>query len=42
MIIEQAETLSRLIPIVEDMMDTGLIAMSDVKIKRIQKSQSPQ
>jgi len=40
MIIEQPEALSRLIPIVEDMMDTGLIAMSDVEVKRIQKSQS--
>jgi PII-like signaling protein len=39
MIIDQPEALSKLIPIIEDMMDTGLIAMSDVSIKRVQKSQ---
>jgi PII-like signaling protein len=39
MIIDQPEALARLIPFVEVMMDTGLIAMSDVRVKRVQKSQ---
>jgi PII-like signaling protein len=39
MIIDQPEALSRFIPIVEGMMDTGLMAMSDVSIRRVQKSQ---
>jgi hypothetical protein len=36
-IVDSAENIERLAPIVEEMMDTGLIAVSDVKIKRIQK-----
>lgn len=40
MIIDQPEALSRLIPIVEGMMDTGLIATSDARVKRVQKSRA--
>ena len=28
--------LSRLVPVVEEMMDTGLLAMSDVSVVRVQ------
>jgi len=37
-IVDTEENLRRLIPAVEDMMDTGLIATSDVEVIRIQKS----
>ncbi|HXM42261.1 MAG TPA: DUF190 domain-containing protein [Bryobacteraceae bacterium] len=36
-IIDSAENLARLSPLVEEMMDTGLIAISDVQIVRVQK-----
>jgi len=36
-ITDSAENLDRLIPVVEDMMDTGLIASSDVLMVRVQK-----
>jgi PII-like signaling protein len=36
-IVDSAENVERLAPIVEEMMNTGLIAVSDVQIKRIQK-----
>jgi PII-like signaling protein len=36
-IVDSAENIDRLAPIVEEMMDTGLIAVSDVQMKRIQK-----
>ncbi len=36
-IVDSAENIERFAPIVEEMMDTGLIAVSDVQIKRIQK-----
>ena len=36
-IVDSAENIDRLAPIVEEMMETGLIAVSDVQIKRIQK-----
>ena len=36
-IVDSAENIERLAPIVEEMMETGLIAVSDVQIKRIQK-----
>jgi PII-like signaling protein len=36
-IVDSAENIDRLAPIVEEMMDTGLIAVSDVQVKRIQK-----
>jgi uncharacterized protein len=36
-IVDTAENLSRLIPVVEEMMDTGLMAVSGVKVVRVQK-----
>ena len=39
-IVDSAENIERLGPIVEEMMDTGLIAVSDVQIRRIQKSKA--
>jgi PII-like signaling protein len=36
-IVDTADNLSRLIPAVEEMMDTGLIAVSDVQVVRVQK-----
>jgi PII-like signaling protein len=36
-IVDSADNLSRLVPIVEEMMDTGLIAVSDVHVVRVQK-----
>jgi len=36
-IVDTEENLSRLIPAVEDMLDTGLLALSDVRVTRIQK-----
>ena len=38
-IMDSAENVERLLPAVEAMMDTGLIAISDVQIRRLQKSQ---
>lgn len=35
-IIDTGENIARLLPIVEEMMDTGLIALSDVAVCRIQ------
>ena len=37
-IVDSAENIQRLLPVVEEMMDKGLIAMSDVNIVRIQKA----
>jgi PII-like signaling protein len=37
-IVDTAENLGRLIPEVEEMMDTGMIAISDVEYMRIEKS----
>jgi PII-like signaling protein len=37
-IVDSAENIERLAPIVEEMMDTGLIAVSNVQIRRIQKN----
>ncbi len=37
-IVDSAENIARLLPEVEDMMDKGLIAMSDVEMIRIQRS----
>jgi PII-like signaling protein len=37
-IVDTAENLARLIPEVEEMMDTGMIATSDVECLRIEKS----
>jgi PII-like signaling protein len=39
-IVESAENLERLIPELEQMMDTGLIAVSDVDCLRIEKATS--
>ena len=39
-IVDSAENIDRLAPIVEEMMETGLIAVSDVQIKRIQKGKA--
>lgn len=36
-IVDTAENLSRLVPVVEDMMDTGLMATSDVQVVRVQR-----
>ena len=36
-IVDSAENLGRLVPVVEEMMDTGLIAVSDVQVTRVQK-----
>jgi PII-like signaling protein len=40
-VVDTAEKLERLIPAVEEMMDKGLIAASDVECIRIQKSPAP-
>lgn len=37
-VVDSAENIQRLLPVVEEMMDKGLIAISDVNIIRIQKS----
>jgi PII-like signaling protein len=37
-IVDSAEQVTRLIPILEDMIDTGLIAISDVDACRIEKA----
>lgn len=37
-IVDSAENIGRLVPILEDMMDKGLIAISDVNVIRIQKT----
>ena len=36
-IIDSAENLARLVPMVEEMMDTGLMAISDVRMVHVQK-----
>jgi len=40
-IVDTAENLARLIPEVEEMMDTGMIATSDVEFVRIEKPPAP-
>ena len=37
-IVDSAENIARLLPAVEEMMDKGLIAISDVEMVRIQRS----
>jgi len=37
-IVDSAENLARLVPVVEEMMYTGLIAVSDVEVVRVQKA----
>ena len=41
-IVDTAENLDRLVPVVEEMMDTGLIALSDVNAIRVQKKAGAQ
>jgi len=41
-IVDTDENLARLIPEVEEMMDTGLIATSDVEYMRIEKAPAPE
>ena len=41
-IVDTPDNLSRLVPVVEEMMDTGLIAVSDVNVVRVQKQAEPQ
>ena len=36
-IVDSAENLDLLVPVVEEMMDTGLMAISDVRIVRVQR-----
>ena len=40
-VVDTDEKLATLIPVVENMMDTGLMAVSDVRVERIQKRASP-
>ena len=40
-VVDTDEKLATLIPVVENMMDTGLMAVSDVRVVRIQKRASP-
>jgi len=37
-IVDSEENIQRLLPALEEMMDKGLISMSDVKMRRIQKT----
>jgi PII-like signaling protein len=37
-IVDSAENVNRLIPVVESMMDTGLIAVSEVQMLRVEKN----
>ncbi len=39
-VVDSTENIERLASVVEEMMDTGLIAISDVQIKRIHKSKA--
>jgi len=41
-IVDSAENIQRLLPVVEEMMDKGLIAISDVTAARIQRPESNQ
>ncbi len=40
-IVDTAENLDRLVPAVEEMLDTGVLATSDVEMIRVQKSPTP-
>lgn len=37
-IVDTAENLDRLVPVVEEMIDTGLMSVSEVRVVRVQKS----
>jgi len=39
-VVDSAENVARLLPVVEGMIDKGLIAISDVIVRRIQKAQA--
>jgi PII-like signaling protein len=39
-IVDTAENIARLQPVLETMMETGMIAVSDVQMKRIQKGEA--
>jgi len=41
-IVDSGEQLAALIPVVENMMDTGLMAVSDVQVVRVQKRATAQ
>jgi PII-like signaling protein len=41
-IVDSAENIQRVVPVLEEMMDKGLIAISDVNIIRIQKAEGAQ
>ena len=41
-VVDSAENIQRLLPVLEGMMDKGLIAVSDVNVIRIQKSSADQ
>jgi PII-like signaling protein len=41
-IVDSAENIQRLLPVVEEMMDKGLIAISDVNMLRIHKAEGAQ
>ena len=40
-VVDSAENIARLVPAVEAIMDTGLIASSDVRCIRVQREQPP-
>jgi len=40
-IVDSEQNIQRILPVVEDMVDTGLIAMSDVEVIRIQRKAGP-
>ena len=37
-IVDSEDNITRLLPVLEEMMDKGLISMSDVRMRRIQKT----
>ncbi len=37
-VVDTAESIARIVPVIEDLMDKGLIAISDVEMIRIQRS----
>ncbi len=41
MIVDSAENIRRLVPVVESMLDTGLLAISEVQMTRMEKNTRP-
>jgi len=41
MIVDSAENIRRLVPVVESMLDTGLLAISEVQMTRVEKNTPP-